>query len=348
MITDNSFITGWDIGGAHLKVARCNSEGKLIQVLQIPCPLWQGIEHLKQAIQSVQQQLGNQNDMAAITMTGELVDIFPDRQTGVAHILDCIATFIPEHNCHIYAGKEGWLKPDTAKQQWQYVASCNWKASANFVANKINNGLFVDIGSTTCDIIAVVQGSAVPRGYTDQQRLASRELLYTGAIRTPLFALTNMAPFNGELVSLAAEVFATSGDCWSLLGQLRVNDIQDASADGQSWSKTDCARRLARLLGTDALEPASVQWSQLAQWFAEQQVHEIIKACLQVLSAHPQLPPNAPIIGAGIGRFIVQKCAVHLGRDYIDFSSLTTPALDSAADHAPAVAVALLARHQIT
>ena len=348
MTTDNSFITGWDIGGAHLKVARCTHEGKLVQVLQRPCPLWQGIDHLKQAIQLVQQQLGNQNDISAITMTGELVDIFPDRQTGVAHILDCVSEFIPEQNCHVYAGREGWLTPDIAKQQWYDVASCNWQASANFVAQKINHGLFIDIGSTTCDIIAIEKGRAIPRGYTDLQRQSSRELLYTGTIRTPLIALTNIAPFNGELFSLAAEVFATTGDCWCLLNQLQASDIQDVSADGKPWSKTDCARRLARLLGTDALEPDSKHWFLLAQWFTQQQLHQIINACLQVLSAHPQLPADAPIIGAGIGRFIVQKCAEQLGREYIDFSSLITQGNHSAADHAPAVAVALLAWHQIT
>lgn len=347
MTTTNSFITGWDIGGAHLKVARCDLQGNLITVLQVPCPLWQGMEYLEQAIQSVHQQLGNQHDIAAITMTGELVDIFPDRQTGVKQILDCINKFISKENSFIYAGELGWLDSSGAEQNCLHIASQNWQASANFVSQKIAAGLFVDIGSTTCDIIPIKQGIVIASGVTDQQRQTSRELLYTGVIRTPLIALSNIAPFDGELVSLAAEVFSTTGDIWCLLDQLSADEIQDISADGKPWDKEDCARRLARLLGADAIEPGQAQWQQLAQWFALQQVHHVTNACLQVLSAHPSLTSDYPIIGAGIGRFIVQQCAQSLGRDYIDFSSLVSPPSDSAADHAPAVAVALLARQQL-
>lgn len=347
MITSNSFITGWDIGGAHLKVARCDRQGNLISVLQIPCPLWQGIEFLEQAIQSVQQQLSNQHDLAAITMTGELVDIFSNRQTGVKQILDCVNNFIPKQNCFIYAGNMGWLDIISAEENWSHVASRNWEASANFVSKKVANGLFVDIGSTTCDIIPIIQGTVVTSGFTDQQRQTSRELLYTGAIRTPLIALTNTAPLDGELVSLAAEVFATTGDCWRLLNQLSADAIQDSSADGKPWHKEDCARRLARLLGADAIEADQTQWQHLAQWFALQQIHQINNACLQVLSAHPSLTSDYPIIGAGIGRFIIQQCAHHLGRSCINFSSLVSAQSGSAADHAPAVAVALLAQQQL-
>jgi (4-(4-[2-(gamma-L-glutamylamino)ethyl]phenoxymethyl)furan-2-yl)methanamine synthase len=347
MTTTNSFITGWDIGGAHLKVARSDLQGNLITILQIPCPLWQGMEYLELAIQSVHQQLGNQHDIAAITMTGELVDIFPDRQTGVKQILDCINKFVPKENIFIYAGRLGWLNTDSAEQNWPHIASQNWQASANFVTSKIANGLFVDVGSTTCDIIPIKQGKIIASGFTDQQRQASRELLYTGAIRTPLIALSNIAPFHGELVSLAAEVFATTGDVWCLLNRLSADEIQDISADGKSWDKEDCARRLARLLGADVIDPEQTQWQQLAQWFALQQVHQIGNACLQVLSAHPSLTSDYPIIGAGVGRFIAQQCADHLGRNYIDFSSLVSPQSGSAADHAPAVALALLAQQQL-
>jgi probable H4MPT-linked C1 transfer pathway protein len=348
MTTNKSFITGWDIGGAHLKVARCDHQGTLIQVAEFSCPLWQGIHYLEQAIQSVLEQFNNKDDLTAVTMTGELVDIFPDRQTGVTQILDCFTQFVSEQNCSVYAGDKGWLSAKEAKQQWENVASRNWQASASFVASKINNGLFIDIGSTTTDIIPIHQSKAVPSSYTDNRRQTSRELLYTGTIRTPLIALTNIAPFNGELVSLAAEVFATTGDCWVLLDQLNPNTIQDSSADSKSWSKGNCARRIARLLGLDSRDASKDQWQELALWFAQQQIHQITNAYLQVLSAHTELVNDTPIIGAGIGRFIAQQCAQQLGRPYINFSSLVSPISNEAADHAPAVAIALLAQRDLT
>lgn len=347
MTKTSSYISGWDIGGAHIKVARCDQHGNIQDVIQVACPLWQGIHHLASAIESVFEQLNNQQDITALTMTGELVDIFPNRKAGVAGILACIAQYIDPDNMMVYGAESGWLTPNQAAEQWQHVASRNWQASASLAAQTISEGLFVDIGSTTCDIIPLSDGLAVPQGVDDFARQTSRELLYTGAIRTPLIALSQNAPFNGTLVSLAAEVFATTGDCWCLLGLLDPQSIQDSSADGQPWQADFCASRIARLLGTDADQASSAQWVQLAQWFAEQQSHLISNAMLQVLSARSELVPDAPIIGAGVGRFIAQACAQRLNRSYQDFNEILSSKHPASADHAPAVAVALLAQQQL-
>jgi (4-(4-[2-(gamma-L-glutamylamino)ethyl]phenoxymethyl)furan-2-yl)methanamine synthase len=342
-----SYISGWDIGGAHIKVARCDQNGNLHDVIQVACPLWQGIDQLASAIESIFTQLDNQQDIAAITMTGELVDIFLNREAGVAGILACIAQYIDNDKIMVYGAEAGWLNPQQASKQWQYVASRNWQASASLVAQVIPEGLFVDLGSTTCDIIPLANGLAIPHGVDDFERQTSRELLYTGAIRTPLIALSQHAPFNGRLVSLAAEVFATTADCWCLLGLLDPASIQDNSADGQPWQADFCASRIARLLGTDANQAKMVQWQQLAQWFAEQQSHLVSNAMLQVLSSHADLATDAPIIGAGVGRFIIKACAHRLNRPYLDFNEMLSSKHSASADHAPAVAVALLAQQQL-
>lgn len=348
MTAKHTHITGWDIGGAHIKAARCTHDGKLIQLIELACPLWRGIDHLKQAIVQIQSELNNYDDLAAVTMTAELVDIFPDRQTGVSEILTTISEFFPPDKTLVYASDSGWLPPHLARENWPAVASQNWHASASYAALHVNNGLFIDIGSTTCDIIPFKQGTVSSIGHSDFERQMSRELLYTGAIRTPLIALAHSAPFEGKDVGLAAELFATTADCWCLLRNLDPELIKDDSADGQPWQDIYCQQRIARLLGTDSKQHDTQHWLQLAQWFADQQVNLISSAISKVLLAHPYLESNMPIIGAGIGRFIVQKCADSLGRDYIDFSSLVTPPLTTAGDHAPAAAVALLASRRLT
>jgi probable H4MPT-linked C1 transfer pathway protein len=347
MTNTSAYISGWDIGGAHLKVARCDPDGNLQHVIQIACPLWQGITQLASAIETVFKTLGNQHDITAITMTGELVDIFPNREAGVAGILSCVAQYIDPDKIVVYGAEAGWLKLEQATQQWQHVASRNWQASASLVAHVIPEGLFIDIGSTTCDIIPLNNGLTTSHGLNDFERQTSCELLYTGAIRTPLIALSQNAPFNGNLVSLAAEVFATTGDCWCLLGLLDPASIQDNSADGQPWQADFCASRIARLLGTDANQANLAQWQQLAQWFAEQQSHLVSNAMLHVLSAHAEIVADAPIIGAGVGRFIAKTCAQRLNRPYLDFNEILSSQHPASADHAPAVAVALLAQQQL-
>jgi uncharacterized hydantoinase/oxoprolinase family protein len=50
MNTNQISIIGWDIGGAHVKAVLLDKNGTISKVLQRPCPLWQGMEFLKQAV----------------------------------------------------------------------------------------------------------------------------------------------------------------------------------------------------------------------------------------------------------------------------------------------------------
>lgn len=341
-MSKQSFVTGWDIGGAHVKAARVAANGDVIDVTQVACPLWLGLDQLELAINTILQQWQNHTDSAAITMTGELVDLFANRQQGVEQIIECVQKQLSTDDIKIY-GVLDWLTPLTAKHDWQQVASMNWHASAKLVSRYVSDALFIDIGSTTCDIIPIKDKTVSTQGFTDFDRQISRELLYTGTIRTPLIALSQQAPFRDKSVGLAAELFATTGDCWVLTGQLEPSQIQDRSADGQPWDKTSCSQRLARLLGTDAHIATEKEWQQLAQWFTEQQQQHILSACRLVIQQAALNNDNTVIVGAGIGRFMLKSVAESLQLNYLDLHTLLASENTSISDHAPATAVALLA-----
>ena len=42
-----SNFLGWDIGGAHLKIANVSNNGVILSVEQYPTPLWKGLSVLK-------------------------------------------------------------------------------------------------------------------------------------------------------------------------------------------------------------------------------------------------------------------------------------------------------------
>jgi hypothetical protein len=68
------------------------------------------------------------------------------------------------------------------------------------------------------------------------------------------------------------------------------------------------------------------------------------------LVARDGLPADAPVVGAGCGRFVARTIAERLSRRYCDFAELfdCAPQLrDMAATCAPAVAVGLLAAHEL-
>ncbi|MGA7681214.1 MAG: H4MPT-linked C1 transfer pathway protein, partial [Pseudolabrys sp.] len=75
-------VVGWDIGGAHLKAARCE-EGRIVATAQVAAPLRLGLERLVQAFAEAKALIGSANSHA-VTMTGELADTFSSRAEGVA------------------------------------------------------------------------------------------------------------------------------------------------------------------------------------------------------------------------------------------------------------------------
>lgn len=339
-------IIGWDLGGAHLKAALTAPDGRVREVVQIPCPLWQGLEHLEAGFAQVLARLGPA-DRHAVTMTGELVDLFAGRTEGVSALISAATRCLPDGEIYVYAGPLGFLSPEEAAKQPREVASANWLASEDFTARHVPAGLFVDLGSTTADIIPFHDGAVRARGQTDAERMDADELVYTGITRTPLMAVADAVPFNGRVQPLMAEYFATMADVHRLTGALDEAMDQHPAADNGGKQPQDSARRLARMLGRDLEDTDLAGWRRVADYFAEQQRRRLHDACARILSRGDLagIPDDAPLIGAGIGRFLLRELAARIGRPYRDFTELVeaeADVADRAANCAPAVAVALL------
>src|SRR5690606_27483811 len=101
----------------------------------------------------------------AFTMTGELSDIFPTREAGVAALLNKIAERFPPESL-VYAGPQGFVGIDAAANLTMDVASANWHATAALAARLAGDALLVDMGSTTTDIIALEAGAVANEGYS--------------------------------------------------------------------------------------------------------------------------------------------------------------------------------------
>ena len=127
-------------------------------------------------------------------MTGELSDVFATREEGVAYLVTAMQNAIGTQRLSIYAGSAGFLAPDLAGIRPLYVASANWHASAVLAATYCPDGLLVDFGTTTTDLVPLRAGAPASRGVTDGERLAEGELVYTGVVRTPVMAVAREAP----------------------------------------------------------------------------------------------------------------------------------------------------------
>lgn len=339
----DALATGWDLGGAHLKVAQSDAAGRLHQAIQIPCTLWRGFDHLARAIGEAQRRLVP-TTRHGITMTGELTDLFLSRAEGVERLTRGVQDALAGADLRIYAGDSGFVPPDAAAGHVRDIASANWHASVRFVAERLSAGVFVDIGSTTTDIIPFAARRVRAAGFTDEERLVTEELVYTGATRTPVMAIAETVPFGGARQRLMAEHFATIADVHRLTGALPEDADQHESADGRPKTPEDSARRLARMLGRDAGSADMAGWRRLARHLAERQLQTIQAAAERTLS-RGLVAEDAPLVGAGVGRFLAEALAARLERPYIDFATLVSGPPEVcgwAACCAPAAAIAVL------
>jgi len=336
-------IIGWDIGGAHLKLARVR-DGKVLALRQVPCALWQGVDRLAAAMEDGLAGWPAP-DRHALTMTGELADIFPDRASGVRAILATVAQRLDGTAIAVYASDGAFLSAESAAENPARVASANWHASARLIATQIGDALFVDVGSTTTDIVPLRGGAILARASDDAARLACDELVYRGVVRTPVMAVVRQVEIDGVRSGVMAEHFATMADVYRLTGELPAHADQHATADGRGKSLGESCARLARMVGRDASAAPEETWRALARYIAGRQLRQLQEAAARVLSA-AALPIEAPLIGAGVGRFLAQALARRLARPYRGFEDIIDASdgalAAAAADAAPAVAVALL------
>ena len=148
--------------------------------------------------------------------------------------------------------------------------------------------ILVDVGSTTTDIIPISRGEVVALGRTDPDRLASGELVYTGALRTPVEAVVRRVPLGTAAASVSAEGFALTGDVHLWLGRLPAEDYTVNTPDGRPASREFAGERLARVVCADRDMLAEEDIDRLAGAVAEAQLEDVARAISRVRDRHPR------------------------------------------------------------
>jgi len=341
-------VVGWDIGGAHVKAALLR-RGQVIDAAQWPCPLWLGIDKLDAALDTAQARWPDlQRHAHAVTMSGEMVDLFEHREEGVARLARVLAHRLPAPQ--FFGGEQAWFPATDALAHWQAIASANWLATARHAALVCHDreGLLIDIGSTTTDLIAFGRGRVRSASRGDAQRLQCGELVYQGVVRTPLCVLAQRILWRGVHSNVMNEFFATTADVYRLTGELDPEHDQHPSADNAPKDPAHTCARLARLIGLDGRDADADEWLALARDWRARQCHELRSQVARVAAAHA-LGPEAIVVGAGCGAFLVPEL-VPKGWHCLDYGGDVASVAPNAAPTvaawarvgAPAVAVASL------
>src|SRR5688572_9245873 len=185
---------GWDIGGVNTKVARV-AGGRVVAVRSSPFELQRDPGALVPLLRSLATDVGiTAGDVHAVTMTAELSQMFRTKRDGVAFVLDAVEAAFPADVVRVYAVDGRFLSTQDARSEPLAVAAANWAATTRVVARHVPEALLLDIGTTTTDIVPIVGGVLRAHGWTDPDRLASGELVYSGAVRTPVEAMASRVP----------------------------------------------------------------------------------------------------------------------------------------------------------
>jgi probable H4MPT-linked C1 transfer pathway protein len=338
-------VFGWDIGGVNTKAAYV-VEGALRAVATRPFELQRAPEHLTELLLEIASALAMEAGVApvkpdtaathAVTMTAELSQLFRTKRDGVAFVLDALEAAFPGASIEVYTTDGTFIAPAVARQQPLHVAAANWVATAHVVAQHHPNSLLIDVGTTTTDVIPIIGGRVAALGKTDPARLASGELVYSGAVRTPVEAIVREVPLANGSARVSAEAFALTGDVHVWLGSLSADDYDATTPDGRATTREYAGDRLARVVCADRemLQPSAI--TRIAHAVADEQVSQIAAAIRAIRERHPELETA---VVTGLGAFVGGRAARAAGLNIV---ALSTQLGDAGARSAPAAAVALL------
>lgn len=303
----NSKIIGLDVGGANTKLA--SSDGKILELHYLP--LWKDTK-LPEVLKEIGQRL--KPEKIAVVMTGELADCFESKEQGIRFIKEAVDSAFGASNVS-YINNMGKFQKET--ESLRELAAANWAASARFIGKELGDCIFVDVGSTTSDIIPIISGEH-KAGLTDFERLLRNELVYSGILRTNLAALFEKVKLEKGWCRTASELFATTADAYLLLGKISESLYTCETADGAGKSKPDAMRRIARLVCADLSEIREQEIYEIALQVREKQVSTLNEAIYEL----SQKNGLKKIVAAGIGEFLIKEAAQRLDFECISISEL--------------------------
>jgi hypothetical protein len=315
-----------DIGGANIKASLFEVDGAFVlKSAKLHYPLWvRGVDGLSKAIEHAVALLGFDPKSAnsiALTMTAELSDVFRDKREGVNAVLHRASEVFKDFK--VVANDGSLLSPREAADRYMNVAAANWWCVGWLASLFEKNCIVVDVGSTTTTITPVVEGRVAAKGFNDVEKMALGEIIYVGALRTPISSVVPAVPISGLWCRTSSEYFANVGDVNLALGLLKEEEYDVATPDGRGKSARECHERLSRVVCGDGNMLKPLQTKLLARFVYEKVVEKVVEGVLQVLS-RLALEDHCPGVGfaAGLGDFIALSAIERAGLRGVSFRDI--------------------------
>ncbi len=337
---ENINILGLDVGGANTKAALIKfKESETFESFSIIeyFPFWEKtLNEIPNMFERIVENLVNQNNSilddinyVAITITAELSDAFQTKKEGIFTILDALEQVFEKGKMFFVNYKKEFINFNQAKTDPISVAAANWVSTSLYLGKFVPNCILIDAGSTTIDVIPILNSLPVAKGKNDIERLLNHELIYTGGLRATIPSITHFVPYKEKLIRISFEKFALISDVHRILKNISEEEYINDTADNRSKSINDCYARLARVLCMDLDSISIKDLDVIAQYIYDKQIeiisYEIQEFLSDLTKRLPEFREDTSFVLTGLSaNFLIRNTLQKLGYDNIlDYERIT-------------------------
>ena len=277
-----------DIGGANTKAALLDFKDKKIVNTYSYIeyfPFWEKtITEIPTLLRRVVENLVEKNNIKledinfiAVTITAELSDAFQTKREGILIILNALDKIFDKNKLKFITNRSKFIDYNTAKSDYFLIFAANWSSTALFLGQFIPTCILIDAGTTTIDIIPILDSTPVPKGKNDISRLMNHELIYTGGLRATIPSITHHVPYKDKNVRISFEKFALISDIHRILNNISEEEYINDTADNRSKSLENCYARLSRVICMDIETISKEDLKIMANYIYEKQLDIITR-----------------------------------------------------------------------
>lgn len=349
-----TYILGLDIGGANTKAALIKFDTSIIlesfSLIEY-FPFWEKtLKDIPKMFKRIVESLIINNGLdledinfISITITAELSDAFQTKKEGINTILNALEQVFDKEKMYFINNENEFIDFKQVKSNPISVAAANWVSTSLFLGNFVPNCILIDAGSTTIDIIPILNSVPIAKGKNDIERLMNHELVYTGGLRATLPSITHYVPYKEKMIRISFEKFALISDVHRVLDYISETEYINDTADNRSKSLKDCYARLARMICMDLDSISMEDLDTIANFIYEKQIKIIlneIKGFLKdLVERRPDFSKNPQFVLTGLSAdFLIKPSLKKLGYEKILNYELITDIPDQISSSAFAVA----------
>lgn len=277
-------ILGLDIGGANTDCTIIEIEDNEVTSMKNKreyFPMWKNNHQLQKCLRKL--TIDDQDiDVVCVSMTAELADGYCSKIEGVLDISNQVMKAFNDKKVY-FVTFDGLKSYDELKKDPLSAAAANWIGTSEVIKYIEKDCIFMDIGSTTTDIIPIKNHKECALGHTDLERLSTGELIYTGMLRTNLTSIVHKVPIHNKNTGVSSELFTITADVHRILGNITENEYTCPTPDGNKKDVISCKRRLARLVCADLDMLEDEEIIKLAKYIENKQINQIYSGLKEVV-----------------------------------------------------------------